>query len=70
LAEGFERELREVVLVGEVFEGEGGHRGREPETGGAVRIRSISWQEASKTASAHAGCLGWKGGHRSALACR
>lgn len=59
-----------MVLVGELFEGEGGYRGREPEVGGAVRIRSISWQGASKTVSAHAGCLGCLGGHRSVLACR
>jgi hypothetical protein len=49
-----------MPLVDELPACEGGSRGREPEVGGAARIRSIKLAGVeSKTASAHVVCLGW-----------
>jgi hypothetical protein len=56
--------------VRELLACEGEYRVREPEVGGAVRIQSISSQGSEvRTASAHAVCLGCKGGLHSAIVC-
>jgi hypothetical protein len=60
-----------MLLIRELLACEGEYRVREPEVGGAARIQSINSQgsKVGRTASAHAVCLGWKGGHHSAIVC-
>lgn len=55
--------------VRELLAGEGEYRVRGAEVGGAVRVQSITVRVEGRIASAHAVCLGWKGGLRSAIVC-